>query len=102
MNVVDKRGTMESIPDGIKRLLSVDQVIALRQLESFGWRIQFIRRPLFQKIIVALTSYDGKEFGILEADGQLNMHPDIKLREQVSKSQKASPCIGGKITPGLT
>jgi len=82
MNTVDKRGTMQSIPDSVKRMLNEDQMFSLRRFENFGWRIGFIRRPLFQEIVVVLTSYDGKEFGILETSGELNMHPSIEIREQ--------------------
>lgn len=61
--------------------LSELQVLALRRIESFGWKLQFIRRPLFQEPVPVVASGDGMKIGILEEDGRINMEPDIKLRK---------------------
>jgi hypothetical protein len=81
------RGTVPPVPANVKRLLTVEQTIALKQLESFGWRIAFVRRPLFQQVVVVVTSYDGKEMGVLELDGELNLSPSITLREPAEQSE---------------
>ena len=52
----------------------------LQQLQNFGWHIQFVRRPLFEQPIIVLASGDGKQVGVLEPDGRLNLHGNITLR----------------------
>lgn len=89
MSTDDKRGKAPPIPPNVKKLLTPDQTVALKRLEDFGWRIEFVRRPLFQQVTIVVTSYDGKEFGVLEANGELNMKPDIKLRGPKSKVSSA-------------
>ncbi len=83
----NKRGTMPPIPADVKKILTLEQSLALRQLESFGWCIKFVRRPLFQQVIIVITSSDGKEYGVLETDGRLNMTPDITLREATEQNE---------------
>lgn len=76
----DKRKALPPIPGDLDKRLSRDQQLELRRLENFGWRVAFVRRPLFQEILVVLTSGDGTSIAILEPDGQLNMEMDIKIR----------------------
>jgi len=52
----------------------------LLQLQKFGWYIQFVRRPLFEQPTIVLASGDGKQVGVLEPDGRLNLHGNITLR----------------------
>jgi hypothetical protein len=77
----EKRKGDEPVPANAIEMLNPLQVRALRQLESYGWRLHFIRRPLFQDTVPVVTDADGKKVGILEEDGRLNLDPDIKVRE---------------------
>ena len=77
----DKRTGQLAIPDNLEDWLSEEQMQMLHQIESFGWHIKFIRRPVFQDPIIVLVSDDGKKIGILEKDGRINMNPDITLRD---------------------
>ena len=77
----DKRTGQVPVPDNLKDWLSPEQMQMLHQIESFGWKIKFIRRPVFQDPIVILVSDDEKKIGVLEKDGQINMDPDINLRD---------------------
>jgi len=77
----DKRTGQEAIPDNLDDWLTPDQKQMLHQIESFGWRLKYIRRPVFQDPIVILISDDGKKIGILEKDGRVNMEPDITIRD---------------------
>ena len=69
------------VPNEAMETLSELQVLALRRIEGFGWKLQFIRRPLFQDPVPVVANGDGMKIGILEEDGRINMEPDIKLRE---------------------
>jgi len=77
----EKRTGEEPVPDNAIEMLNPMQVRALRQIESYGWQLQFIRRPLFQDPVPVVIDADGKKIGILEEDGRINMEPDIKVRE---------------------
>jgi hypothetical protein len=77
----EKRQGGPPIPANFEAALSPEQLITLRQIENFGWKVEFIRRPLFEESVVVVSNPDGRKIGILENDGRLNMHPDIKLRD---------------------
>jgi len=76
----EKRKGDEPVPDNGMKLLNQLQIMILRQIEGYGWRLHFIRRPLFQEIVPVVIDADGKKLGILEEDGRLNTEPDIIVR----------------------
>jgi hypothetical protein len=77
----DKRTGQQAIPDNLDDWLTEEQTQILNQIESFGWHIKFIRRPVFQDPIVVVVSDDKQKIGILEKDGRINMEPDITIRD---------------------
>ena len=76
----DKRKGEEPIPDDVKYYLNDAQQAELRTIEGFGWSLKYIRHPVFQEVVVVVTSPDGNSIGILEKDGRLNLEADITLR----------------------
>lgn len=76
----DRRGTRFAVPDNLEMLLNEDQTMTLNKIENFGWRLAFIRQPLFQTPVVMVMSPDQDRYGVLEADGGIDMHPEITLR----------------------
>ena len=83
---VDKRQGDKPIPDHVKSYLNEDQLAELHKIERFGWKLTYIRRPLFQEPVIVVTDAGGKSIGILEDDGRLNLEPDIDTRESSDKS----------------
>ena len=77
----DKRHGDEPIPDHVKEYLTDAQLAELHHIESFGWSLKYIRRPLFQERVVVVINPDGSSIGILEEDGRLNLESDIDTRE---------------------
>ena len=77
----EKRKGEKGIPDDLEDVLNQDQIMTLRQIERFGWRLAFVRRPVFQQPIPIVLTADDQKIGVLEEDGRLNMNPDIKLRK---------------------
>jgi len=77
----DKRGTQAPIPQGLERYLSDLQVGALRSLESFGWRLAFVRRPLFMQAVVVVASPDQCKVAVLEEDGSVNTDGVVQMRQ---------------------
>jgi hypothetical protein len=77
----DKRKGEKPVPENVESMLNEMQLLALRQIEGFGWRIKFVRRPLFQDVVVVVMSGEGDKIGVLEEDGRVNMQPDIQVRD---------------------
>ena len=77
----DKRCSDKPIPDNIKEYLNEAQFAELHHIESFGWSLKYIRRPLFQERVVVVINPDGSSIGILEEDGRLNLESNIDTRE---------------------
>lgn len=78
----EKRGTQAAIPMALARYVSDIQLAALRSLESFGWQLAFIRRPLFMQSIVVVESPDKRKIAVLEQDGSVNTDGFIALRRR--------------------
>ena len=79
--VADKRNVEKPVPDHLKEYLNAAQLAELHHIESFGWNLKYIRRPLFQERVVAVMSPDGSSVAVLEEDGSLNLESTIATRE---------------------
>ena len=80
----EKRMGVNPIPENLKEILNEAQLSTLNKMEGFGWRLEFVRRPLFQSITPVLFHSDSKHYAVLEDDGTLNMQFDSKIREQLA------------------
>ena len=76
----EKRSGKPPVPDNVKGVLNDVQMLALRQLEGFGWQLGFVRRPLFQEPVPVVFDGSRKTFGVIEETGQLNMNAGIVIR----------------------
>jgi hypothetical protein len=52
----------------------------LHSLESFGWHLWFVRRPLFMQPIVIVSNSEATQHAMLEDDGSVNLKPQLVLR----------------------
>ena len=77
---IERRHEGNQFPENIDYILNEEQLFTLNKMEGFGWKLTFIRRPLFQEIITVLTHSDNDAYGILEGDGRLNMQPAMPFR----------------------
>lgn len=78
----EKRKGEKPVPEDIKNYLNQAQIGELHKIEGFGWKLVFVRRPLFQETVAIVTDAGGGSIGVLEEDGRLNLDPDIKTREE--------------------
>jgi hypothetical protein len=78
--VRDNRKGNKPIPDNLNEVLSNLQIVALQKAEGFGWKLKFVRRPLFQEVIPVITDPLDEKVGVLESDGKINLNPDIVIR----------------------
>jgi len=65
----------------LKRDLNQDQLIALADLEKYGWELKFVRRPMFQKPIPIVFDSDRKHYAVLKEDGTLDENPGFDIRK---------------------
>jgi hypothetical protein len=73
-----KDATCSSIE--LRGQLNPDQRETLNELERFGWRLQFVRQPLFLPSTVVVFDTESRIYGVLEEDGTLNQQPELHLR----------------------
>jgi hypothetical protein len=78
----EKRKGDKEIPDKLENVLNEEQLLTLRQIERFGWRLAFVRRPVFQQPVPVVLTGDNEKIGVLEEDGRLNLNSSVKLREK--------------------
>lgn len=60
--------------------LTSPQRATLATMEQFGWRLQFVRRPLFREPVPVLLDRSGTRFAVLEEDGTFHEDPDFRIR----------------------
>ncbi|TKS53577.1 hypothetical protein E4582_01480 [Luteimonas yindakuii] len=60
--------------------LAPAQLVTLEALQIFGWRLAFVRRPLFQAPIPVLFDQEGTRHVVILEDGTLDEHATLKLR----------------------
>ncbi|MGM0563539.1 MAG: hypothetical protein ACQES2_04325 [Pseudomonadota bacterium] len=77
----DKRQGMDPIPLNLDEFLNMEQKMALNRVSSFGWQLRFVRRPPFQSPTPVVVDPSGNQHAILEEDGEINMEPDITIRD---------------------
>lgn len=76
----DKRNSDVSVPDNLEAYLNDAQMRSLNRVEEFGWRLAFVRRPVFQDIVPVIVSDDGTRHGVLEEDGSINTQHELIIR----------------------
>ena len=78
--VDDRRGIQKAVPINLGRYLNQSQLLALHSLESFGWQLSFVRRPLFMQPIVVVINPESTQHAVLEEDGSVNLKPQLHIR----------------------
>ena len=86
----EKRKDIVPVPGNLAEVLSPLQIRSLRQIETFGWRLHFVRRPLFQEPVPVILNPDGDKYATLETDGRINLTPDAVIRKESSPGHEAA------------
>lgn len=76
----DKRTGQEPVPADLDRFLNQLQITTLRKIEDFGWRLWFVRRPLFQPVVAVVSNPERSNTAIPEDDGSMNKQHGLMLR----------------------
>ena len=61
--------------------LTPEQQGTVHTMETFHWRLEFVRRPLFRFPIPVMFNQAGDRFVVIRDDGTIDEEPDLKLRD---------------------
>lgn len=61
--------------------LTPAQQATVQTMETFHWRLKFVRRPLFKTPIPVLFNRDGDRYVVVNEDGTIDENPALKLRD---------------------
>ena len=90
----ERRKGIEPIPENFENLLSEAQLRTLRSIGRFGWRLHFMRRPLFQDVVPVLICNDGIKCAVLEKNGSINERADLDVRDSTPAPELMKKIIG--------
>ena len=76
----NKRDKQPPIPENLSEYLNDAQLRTINKMEGFGWKLFFIRRPLFQEVITIMQSPDGSDTALIETDGNFIQAHDVYIR----------------------
>ena len=78
----DRRGNQKAIPNHLESILNKFQMSTLLDLEAMGWKLWFVRRPLFQPVMPVLCDPTNSFTAVLENDGNYNVDHGISFRPE--------------------
>ncbi len=59
--------------------LTPEQQATIHTMETFHWRLKFVRRPLFKIPIPVLFNREGDRYVVVNEDGTIDETPALKL-----------------------
>lgn len=89
----EKRKGQPPVPQNLTQILNEKQMLSLRQIENFGWRLYCVRRPLFQEPVVVVVSAEGDRFATLQTDGRIEVKSHFNIRD-TSRRKEPEPAVG--------
>lgn len=88
MNEPENRVGKKPVPDDVVEYMNADQLLTYRGMQSFGWHLEFVRRPLFQRPVFVMSHPDNDAFAVLEEDGKFNREHDVRFRGSAPAGQE--------------
>ena len=76
----ERRQGQKAVPDDVISRLTELQRLSLARLESFGWSIKLVRRPLFGDLVIVVSDPTGKDVAVLDEEGQLDRTTQLTIR----------------------
>ena len=61
--------------------LTPEQQATIHTMETFHWRLKFVRRPLFKIPVPVLFNREGDRYVVVNEDGTIDEQPALKLRD---------------------
>ena len=88
MDQEEKRKGIKPVPDDPLGYLNEAQRFTYHRMKRSGWRIKFIRRPMYQNPVCVMTDSNDTMLAHIEQNGFLNKQPDIPLRSDESREKE--------------
>lgn len=76
----DRRKNMPPIPENFRQVLKPAQKITLNHLEKFGWKLAFIRRPLFVPPTTFIHNAEKSIYAVVEETGKVKFRHGYQIR----------------------
>ena len=95
----DRRDNRKLTQNDVKNILNRKQLAALLECQYFGWRLKFIRTPLFEEPVPVLYNSKIGKIGTLDPDGYINMDPGLEVRSSNPRSDEVRQSPRGPHTP---
>ena len=67
-----RRAKQDPIPKNLDQILNNDQKTTIDDLEAFGWKLWFVRRPLFQPVVPVLVNAANDLIAIIGENGAVD------------------------------
>jgi hypothetical protein len=91
----DRRKNNEPNQENVGKILNRKQLNALRECQYFGWKLKFVRSPLFQDPVPVLYNDRIDKIGILDPDGNINMDLELQIRNSESRPEQIKQAQAG-------
>jgi len=76
-----RKGAPTGEEAGLLAGLTPEQQATIQTMETFHWRLKFVRRPLFKTPIPVLFNREGDRYVVVNEDGTIDEQPTLKLRD---------------------
>lgn len=77
----ERRGDADADTRELRRGLTAQQLHTLDTMSHFGWKLCFVRRPMFQPPVPVAFDRNRERFVVVEADGRIDDTPDLRIRD---------------------
>ncbi len=74
------------VPSDVHLIMNPEQLIIYRGMQSFGWFLAFVRRPLFQRPVFVMKHPECDDVAVIEETGEFNRNHGIQFREQAAQA----------------
>ena len=92
----ERRTDLKLTQDDVYQFLNSKQLTALRESAIFGWKIRFIRRPLFLEPVIVLYNARYDIVGILNLEGQIDMESEVDVRSSKQPKEQQPPLAASR------
>ena len=79
----EKRKGEKAIPDNVGDYLNDVQQMILKNINSLGWSLEFVRRSSGDLPIAVIGDKEFNMFGVLEESGSVDFETGILFRENI-------------------
>jgi len=76
----DKRKGGDAIPANLRQVLTASQAKTLDEIGRLGWKLRFVRQPLFMDPVPVVSNASDDQIGVLDPDGKIQIDPEYRLR----------------------